>query len=107
MSKYNPDNLTVRSVEQIREDLLSHPDNADRQDELDLLISWRLAQEDHYNEHGRKILDVFNQKMGEETSPSLRALSLVHELDGDDVAFKNAASDRCANPSSTTYAYSF
>lgn len=88
LSKYNPEGKSVRSVEEIRQGMLSHPDNAERQEELELLIDWRLARETHLNRHGKAVLQAFNEKMGPETSQTLRALTLMHELAGDETVFR-------------------
>lgn len=88
--KYNPENKTVRSVQEIRDGLINHPDNADRKEELELLIDWLLAKEQYNNEVGRALAQAFDAKMGGEESPSLRALSLVAELEGVDEIYRTS-----------------
>lgn len=86
--KYNPENKSVRSVQEIRDGLINHPSNAGRKEELTLLIDWLLAKERHNNEKGRAILNAFEEKMAGEQSPSLRALTLIAEAEGEDVQFR-------------------
>lgn len=87
---YNPEGKIVRSVQEIREGLLSNPANAHRQEELSLLIDWLIARERHNNRSGIAALRAFEEKMGNEQSTALRALSLLEQEMGNDVAYKTA-----------------
>lgn len=88
--KYNPENKSVRSVQEIRDGLINHPSNANRKQELELLIDWLLAKENYKNEAGRALIQAFDAKMGGEESASLRALSLVAELEGVDEIYRTS-----------------
>ena len=70
--------------------MLSHPDNAHRRKHLALLIDWRLSYERHMNKSGIAILRAFEEKMEGENSPSLRALSLLHRMEGEDTTYHTA-----------------
>ena len=82
----------VRSVEEIRDGLLSLPSNANRQDELSLLIDWLIARERHMNRSGIAALRAFEEKMGDESSPALRSLTLLDEHMGGNRLYKTALS---------------
>ena len=88
---YNPEGKNVRSVQEIRDGLINHPANAHRKDELSLLIDWILAKERHNNEKGVAMLKAFEEKMAGEQSPSLRALTLIAQAEGQDTRFKTAS----------------
>lgn len=87
MSKYHSGNTSRRTVDEIREALMAHPDNVDRLDTLALLFDWRRAREKHITRFNKQAVQDFDKKMGDEKSPSLRALTLVHELNGDHATY--------------------
>jgi hypothetical protein len=94
---YNPENKSVRSVEEIRHGLLNHPSNAHRQEELSLLIDWLIARERHNNRSGVTALRAFEEKMGNEQSASLRALTLLAEHENVDVTYKTTTPTQLFN----------
>lgn len=82
MNKYNPENRTVRSADEIHHGLVNHPENINCREEKDLLCSWRRAYERHMNEGGSAGWRAFQKKIDGEQSQSMRALTLLAEREG-------------------------